>query len=159
MDKLDAAISVYQSGEDSSNFLERPKWKGHPSRAMWKQMSDIITDNMSVFDHCENPYEISDAFDDLMRSYGISLPSKVYENIIPWLIDRTGICPDDSCFLMTSDKSILFDYIGMTGNEALHLLAFQSNQFKELTKKQQISFLLSHVSLVKEIYKQFKFYK
>lgn len=159
MDKLDAAISAYQSREDSSNFVKRPKWKGHPSYAVWKKVSDIVTDNMSSFVHCKNPYEISDAFDGMMRSNGISLPSRAYETIIPWLIDRTGICPDDSCYLMTSDKSILFSCLGVTGNEALHLLAFKSDQFKELTKKQQISFLLSNVSLVKEICKQFKFNK
>ena len=154
MDKLNAAISAYQSGEYRLTFLERPKKKGHPSYAVWKILMDIVRDNLGTLSTCNSFDEICQELEDLAKARGINLPAWAQIEIARQIAYQYDIYPDDSCFLMTSDKSILFSCLGVTGNEALHLLAFKSNQFKELTKKQQISFLLSHVSLVKEICKQ-----
>ncbi len=159
MNKLDAAISAWQSGEYRLNFLERPKKKGHPSHAMWKILMDIVRDNLGTLSTCNSFDEICQELENLANAKGINLPAWAQIAIASQIAYQYDIYPDDSCFLMTSDKSILYSCLGVTGNEALHLLAFKSNQFKELTKKQQISFLLSHVGLVKEICKQFKFNK
>lgn len=154
MDKLDAAISAYQSGECRLSFLERPKWKGHPSHTMWKIIVDIIMDNLGTLSACNSFDEICQELEKLAKAHGINLPAWAQIEIASQIAYKYDIYPDDSCFFMTSDKSIWFSCLGVTGNEALHLLAFKSDQFKELTKKQQISFLLSNVSLVKEICKQ-----
>lgn len=159
MDKLDAAISAYQSGECRLNFLERPKKKGHPSHAMWKILMDIVRDNLGTLSTCNSFDEICQELESLANANGINLPAWAQITIASQIAYQYDIYPDDSCYIMTSDKSILFSYLAITGNEALHLLAVTSNKFKGLTKKQQISFLLSHVGLVKEICKQFKFNK
>ncbi len=151
MDKLDAAISAYQSGECRLSFLERPKWKGHPSHTVWKILMDIVRDNLGTLSTCNSFDEICQELEDLAKAHGINLPAWAQIKIASQIAYQYDIYPDDSCFLMTSDKSILFSCIGVTGNEALQLLTFKSDQFKGLTKKQQISFLLSHISLVKEI--------
>ena len=154
MNKLDDAISTYQSGECRLGFLERPKWKGHPSHTMWKIIVDIIRDNLGTLSACNSFDEICQELEKLAKAYGINLPAWAQIEIASQIAYKYDINPDDSCFLMSSDQSILFDYIGMTGKDALQLLSLKSEQFKELTKKQQISFLLSHISLVKEICKQ-----
>ena len=157
MDKLDAAISAYQSGECRLNFLERPKKKGHPSHVMWKILMDIVRDNLGTLSACNSFDEICQELENLANTNGINLPVWAQIAIASQIAYQYDIYPDDSCYIMTSNKSILFSYLGVTGNEALHLLAFKSNQFKELTKKQQIGFLLSNASLVKEICQQYKF--
>ena len=154
MNKLDAAISAYQSGEYRLNLLERPKKKGHPSHAVWKILMDIVKDNLGTLSTCNSFDEICQELEDLAKAHGINLPAWAQIELARQIAYQYDIYPDDSCFLVSSDQSILFDYIGMTGKDALQLLAFKSDQFKGLTKKQQISFLLSHVSLVKEICKQ-----
>ena len=159
MDKLDAAISAYQSGEYRLKFLERPKRKGHPSHIIWKILMEIVRDNLGKLSTCNSFDEICQELENLAKAHGINLSAWAQVEIARQISYQYDIYPDDSCYLMTSDKSFLFRCLGVTGNEALHLLAFKSNQFKELTKKQQIGFLLSHVSLANEICKQFKFNK
>lgn len=151
MDKLNAAVSAYQSGEHRLNFLERPKKKGHPSHAVWERITDIVKNNLGTLSACNSFDEICQEVENLANANGINLSAWAYSYIAGQIAYQYDINPDDSCFFMTSDKSFLFRCLGVTGNEALHLLVLKSNQFKALTCRQQIDFLLSHVSLVKEI--------
>ena len=120
---------------------------------------EIVRDNLGKLSTCNSFDEICQELENLAKAHGINLSAWAQVEIARQISYQYDIYPDDSCFLMTSDKSILFDYIGMTGKDALQLLTFKSDQFKGLAEKQQIHFLLSHVSLVKEICKQLKLNK
>ena len=148
MNKLDAAISSCSNGECRLSFLERPKKRGNPSRADWDKMKKIIEDNIDSIPPNADFDEISQIVKELAKINGIPLTKWAVEHFTNRILDLY-CCINYLCQLKTSDNCS-----ELTDNEFPLLQSFHLCQFKKLTRSQQIDFLLSHVSLVKEICKQ-----
>lgn len=153
--------SSNQSGQNKDGYFKRPTKRGHPSGAVWKKMSGIIEDNIGSIPPNADFDEISRIVEELAKTNGISL-SKLPKWAVSYFTNRIldlCCCLNYLCQLKTSDNSTQLNCLELTENESLQLLSFNPDQFKELTKRQQIDFLLSHVDLIKEICNQFKFNK
>lgn len=150
-----AVISANQNEQD---YFERPKWHGHPSHDVWNRMKGIIEDSIGSISPNADYDEVSQIVKDLAKINGISLPKWAVSYFTNRILDLC-CCLNYLCQLKTSDNSTQLNCLELTENESLQLLSFNPDQFKELTKRQQIDFLLSHVDLIKEICNQFKFNK
>ena len=148
MNKSNAAAN--QSGQNDQNYFERPKKRGNPSHADWDKMKEIIEDSIGSISPNDDYNGISQTVKDLAKINGISLPKWAVKYFTKKILDLC-CCLNYLCQLKTSDNSAILYYSELTENKSLKLLSFSQEQFKELTKRQQIDFLLSHVSLVKEI--------
>ena len=112
-------------------------------------MSGIIRDNIDTFPPNADFNEIAHIVEDLAKSYGISLPRwavGAFANQILGLY----CCLNFLCHLKISEYTTLHDSFAIVENKTL-LQSFNLSQFRKLTYKRQIDFLLSHVSLVQEI--------
>lgn len=142
-------IREVQSAQNKQNYFERPKKRGNPSHIVWSRMSGIIRDNIDTFPPNADFNEIAHIVEDLAKSYGISLPRwavGAFANQILGLY----CCLNFLCHLKTSEYTTLHDSFAIVENKTL-LQSFNLSQFRKLTYKRQIDFLLSHVSLVQEI--------
>lgn len=150
----EAAASSNQSAQNEQDYFERPKKRGNPSHADWDRMAEIIKDNIGSISPNADFNEIAHTIEDWSRFNGISLPQWAVSKFANQILDLY-CCLNYLCQLKTSEYVTLHDSFAVSENNAL-LLAFNPSQFKELAYKQQIDFLLSHASLVKEICKQLK---
>lgn len=148
--------SSNQSGQNKDGYFKRPTKRGHPSGSVWKKMSDIIEDSIGSIPPNADFDEISRIIEELAEINNIPL-NKWAVSYFTNRILNLCCCLNYLCQLKTSDDSTLLNCMELTEDESSRLPSFNLSQFKELTRKQQIDFLLSHVSLVKEICKQFKF--
>ena len=153
MAKLNAAVSANQRGQNAQKYFKRPKKRGNPSHADWDKMGKLIEDNIGSIPPNADFDEISRIVEELAKTNGISLPKWAVSYFTNRILDLY-CCLNYLCQLKTSDNSHSLYCLEFTGNESLQLLSFNPDQFKELARGQQISFLLSHASLVKEICKQ-----
>lgn len=143
-----------KSVQNEQDYFERPKKQGHPSYAVWSRMAEIVKDNIESVSPNADFNEITHTIEDWANFNGISLPQWAVSKFANQILDLF-FCLNYLCKLMTSEYATLHDGFAIAENKAL-LQPFNLNQFRELTYKQQIDFLLSHVSLVKEICKQLK---
>lgn len=81
---------------------------------------------------------------------GILLPKWAVDYFTNKILDLY-CCLDYLYQLKASDDSTLLNCMELTETEVSQLSSFNLSQFKELTRKQQIDFLLSHINLVKEV--------
>ena len=119
-------------------------------------MAEIIKYNIESISPNADFDEISRIVEERAKINDISLNKWAVSYFTKRILDLY-CCLNYLCQLETSDNSTIRNCFELTENESSQLSLFNLCQFKELTKKQQIIFLLSHVSLVKEICKQFKF--
>lgn len=152
------ASKTTYSNQNGQDYFKRPTKRGHPSGAVWKKMSGIIEDNIGSIPPNADFDEISRIVEELAKTNGISLPKWAVSYFTNRILDLC-CCLNYLCQLKTSDNSTQLNCLELTENESLQLLSFNPDQFKGLTKRQQIDFLLSHVDLIKEICNQFKFNK
>ena len=152
----DAADSSIHSVQNVQEYFKRPIKRGNPSHANWNRMAEIIKYNIESISPNADFDEISRIVEELAKINDISLNKWAVSYFTKRILDLY-CCLNYLCQLETSDNSTIRNCFELTENESSQLSLFNLCQFKELTKKQQIIFLLSHVSLVKEICKQFKF--
>ena len=142
--------SSNQSGRNKDGYFKRPTKRGHPSIAIWKKMSGIIEDNIGSIPLNADFDEISRIIEELAKTNGISLPKWAVSYLTNRILNLC-CCLNYLCQLKTSDDSTLLNCMELTEDESSRLPSFNLSQFKELTRKQQIDFLLSHIRLVQEI--------
>ena len=139
--------STSQNGREEVYF-ERPKKRGNPSHVDWDRMKELIEDNIGSIPPNADFDEISRIVEELAKINNIPLNKWSVRYFTKRNLDLC-CCLNYLCQLKTS-----VNCLELTENEAPQLSSFNLCQFKGLTKKQRISFLLSHISLVKEICKQ-----
>lgn len=144
------ASKTTYSNQNGQDYFERPKKRGNPSHADWDKMKGIIEDSIGSIPPNVDFDEISRIVEELAKINDIPLNKWAVSYFTNRILDLC-CCLNYLCQIKTSDDSLSLHCLELTGNESLQLLSFNPNQFKGLTKKQQISFLLSHISLVKEI--------
>ena len=150
---IKVATPASQSGQDKEAYFKRPKKRGHPSGAVWKKISDIIEDNIESISPNADFDEIVHTIEDLAKINNIPLNKWALSYLTNRILDLC-CCLNYLCQLKISDDSTLLNYcLELTDKEILQLSSFNLCQFKELTKRQQIGFLLSHKSFVHEIIK------
>lgn len=138
-----------QSGQDKSDYFERPKKRGNPSHVDWDRMAEIIKDNIESISTNADFNEIAHTIEDCARIHGISLPRWAVSEFANQILGLYR-CLNYLRQLKPSEDSVLHDSYAIADNKAL-LLSFSPSQFNELAYKQQVDLLLSHVSLVKEV--------
>lgn len=149
------ASKTTYSNQNGKDYFKRPTKRGNPSHSDWDRMQELIEDSIGSISPNADYDEVSQIVKDLAKINGISLPTWAVKYFTNKILDLY-YCLDYLCQLKTSNNSTQLNYLELTENESLQLLSFNPDQFKGLTQRQQIDFLLSHVSLIKEICKQFK---
>lgn len=145
----DASDSPIHSVQNVQEYFKRPIKRGNPSHADWNRMAEIIKYNIESISPNADFNEIAHIVKDWARFHDITLPRWAVNKFTDKILDLY-CCLNYLCQLKTSEYAVLHDSLAIAENKAL-LQSFNLNQFRELTYKQQICFLLSHVSLVKEI--------
>lgn len=140
--------STCQNGQEDVYF-ERPKKRGNPSHAVWNRMAEIIKDSIGSISPNADFNEIAHTIEDWARFYDITLPQWAVSKFTNQILDLY-CCLNYLCQLKTSEYVTLHDIFAASENKVL-LLSFNPSQFKELTYREQIDFLLSHASLVKKV--------
>ena len=144
------ASKTTYANQNKQGYFKRPKKRGNPSRANWDKMVEIIEDNIGSIPPNADFDEISRIIEELAEINNIPLNKWSVSYFTKRILDLY-CCLNYLCQLETLDNSTILNCFELTDNESSQLSLFNLCQFKELTKKQQIIFLLSHVSLVKEI--------
>lgn len=145
----DAAGSSIHSVQNEQEYFKRPIKRGNPSHANWNRMAEIIKYNIESISPNADFNEISSTIEDWARFHDIILPRWAVDKFANKILDLY-CCQNYLCQLKTSEYAALHDSLAIAENKAL-LQSFNLNQFRELTYKQQIGFLLSNVSLLKEV--------
>lgn len=143
-----------RSGQDESRYFERPNKRGNPSHVDWGRMAEIIKDNIESISTNADFNEIAHTIEDWARIHGISLPRWAVSEFANQILGLY-CCLNYLCQLKTTEDSALHDSFVIADNKAL-LRSFNLPQFIKLTYRQQIGFLLSHGSLIKEICEKLK---
>lgn len=138
------------SNQNGQDYFERPKKRGSPSHAEWNKMKEIIKDSIGSIPPNADFDEISRIVEELAKINNIPLNKWSVNYFTKRILDLCS-CLDYLCQLKISDNSTLLNYLELSRKESPQLSSFNLCQFKELTRNQQIDFLISHVSFVKEI--------
>lgn len=144
------ASKTTYANQNKQGYFKRPKKRGNPSRTDWDKMVEIIEDNIGSIPPNADFDEISRIIEELAEINNIPLNKWAVSYFTKRILDLY-CCLNYLCQLETSDDSTLLNCMELTEDESSRLPSFNLSQFKELTRKQQIDFLLSHVRLVQEI--------
>lgn len=151
---LDDVVDAYQNKQSESKFLERPNWSGFPSCKMWNVLSDIIKNNISLFQNCASWGEVYDKIVDLLNDRGISFAG-MYDAVsyISYQIAEEYHMQIDDSTIPIKSGALVFDALKTKKNEVLELLSTHSQKFCELNDNGKIGFILSHPRLIRVVLK------
>ncbi len=152
MTDLDKTIQAYLSGQKKLQFLDRPQWKGYPTKISWDNVKKLIEPSLSSLKLCASFDDVTQEVEDILKQNQMDFPGQAKSIIgisaqIAYNSDDMVI--DDSCYTLASKDSMLFSIIQDTGIDAIKKLDSVSDSFKGMNPIDKIGFMISYPGFVK----------